>query len=161
MVLHNFRQRDQTLLKNVGVRDRNVANVATGKRGSLRRVLRIDLIRRRRDLYLLVNLVLVIQDQGKFVCPGVEADHLAGKHEEAFLANFRFVVPGGKIMEGEMPSSVRLRSIRVPSGILQLDLRCSHRDSIFIQDHTHAIGGIRCLHTHTHKHTVTHQYRSA
>src|SRR5438445_12039469 len=160
MVLHNLRQGDQTLLKNMGIRHRNVANVPRGKRGSLRRVLRIDLIRGRRDLYLLVNLVLVIQDQGELVGPGVEGDHLAGKHEEAFLANFRVVVPGGKIVESEMPCSVRLRSIGVPSGILKLDLCCSDRDGIFVQHRTRAIGGVRRLHSPRSKNGGRKQYRS-
>src|SRR5215475_7959668 len=46
MVTNDFRQGDEALRKNVGVGDRNIANVAGCERGTLCGVLRVDLVRR-------------------------------------------------------------------------------------------------------------------
>ena len=63
VVLDDLRHRNQALVKDMRVGNRDVANVPRGKRGPLRRVLRIDLVGGRGDLHLFADFLLVIQNQ--------------------------------------------------------------------------------------------------
>ena len=106
VVLHDLRQSDETLLEHVRAGDGNVANVARGERGTLGGVLRIDLIRGSSDLYLLVELLSVVLGEGELVEARVKVERFAGEEEEARLANFGLIVPGGKIAQREAPGAI-------------------------------------------------------
>ena len=95
-----------SMLKHVRAGDGNVANVARGERGTLGGVLRIDLIRGSSDLYLLVELLSVVQCEGELVEARVKVERFAGEEEEARLANFGLIVPGGKIAQREAPGAI-------------------------------------------------------
>src|SRR2546425_8859089 len=109
MVAHDFGQGHQALRKNVRVGHWDVADAARGKRGPLRRVLSIDLIRRRRDLHLLVKLLSVVQGQGEFVGSGAHSERLPGEQEKTYLANFYRVVSGRRSEERRVGKECRSR----------------------------------------------------
>src|SRR5580693_2066857 len=112
VILNNFRQRNQALLQAMGAQDGNIANVLCRERGTLGRILDVDLIRRSDNLHLLVELLGVVKSEDDVVEPGMEGNLLAREKKEAFLANLRFVVAGRKVAESETPGSIGLGSMR-------------------------------------------------
>ncbi len=87
-------------------------------------------------MHLLANLLLVIQDQRQLVVSRVQADRLPCKHKETLLANFRFVIAGREIMQGETPGRVGFHPIGAPSGIFEPYLRGCNWDPILVQNDT-------------------------
>src|SRR5215813_8767786 len=101
IVPHNLRQSYQAVLKDMAVGHRNIPNLLRGESRALRSILGINLVRRRGDLHLFANLLLVIQNQGEVVTSRVEGDRLTRKHEKTLLPGFRFVLTGRKIVDGK------------------------------------------------------------
>src|SRR5260370_38620489 len=153
VVLHNLRQSDQTLLKDMSVGHLDVTNVLRRERGSLGGVLGIDLVRRRRDLHLLVQLLRVVHCEIDFVRPGVESELLARKEEEALLANFHLVTFGGKIANSEAPCAVGFRFVGFSAAILKSYLRGPNRHPILVHHGSRALSRIRCPNPRESKNT--------
>src|ERR1700681_1830215 len=125
------------------VRNGNVADFTRRNRFALRRVLRVDLIRLRSHLDLLVQFVGVPQGQGNFVGAGAQRERFPRQHKETLFTRFHFVVAGRKIAQREASRAIGLRAKVSPFAALQRDLRGRQRRPIFIEDHANAIGGIR------------------
>ncbi len=109
-------------------------------------------------MYFFANLLFVIQHQREFVVSSVQSNRLAGQHEKTFLACFRLVVSGRKIMEGEAPGRVGFRPVGAPGGIFELYLRSCDRNAILIQNHARAICGIRRPSLRGRKQAARNQY---
>src|SRR5712692_814816 len=133
MVAHDFGQGHQALRKNVRVGHWDVADAARGKRGPLRRVLSIDLIRRRRDLHLFVKLLSVVQGQGEFVGSGAHSERLPGEQEKTCLANFYLVVSGGKTSKHETPRAIGFGAEHLAAAVFKLYLRRPDGNAVFVE----------------------------
>ena len=120
IVLGDLRQGGEALREDMRVGHGNVANVASGKSVALGGILWIDLIGRGSDLYLLVNFLFVVQGEIEFVVARLQSESAAGDHKEAFLADFHFVIAGGKISQGKAAGAVGFGSIDVARAIFQL-----------------------------------------
>src|SRR5713226_3809412 len=151
MVLHDLWQSDQTLPEDMRARHRNVSDVLRRECRTLGRILGIDLIRRRHDLHLFVQLLRVVQCEGGFVGPGVEGERFAREKEEALLANFYFVVSGRKIAEREASRAVCFRAVRFSTAMFKLYLGGTDRDAILVHHDTRALGRIHCEGTRRRK----------
>ena len=97
IVLGDFGESDEALREDVRAGHGDVSNVAGGERVALGGILRIDLIGASGDLDLLVNFFGVVYGESEFVGAGLKGESAAGDDEEAFLADFQFVIAGGKI----------------------------------------------------------------
>lgn len=143
IVLRDFRKSDETFREDVRAGDGNIENVASGERGALRGVLRIDLIGGRGDLDLLMNFFFVIQDERKIVEAGFERERAAADDKETGFANFELVLAGRKIAEGEAAGTIGLGTEDRARRVFEADLGGGDGDIVFVDDKAGARGGVR------------------
>jgi hypothetical protein len=138
----------------------NVANVPFSERRTLFRVLGIDLIRGRRDLHLLVQLLRVVQREREFVQPRVEAERMAREKEEATLSHFHLIVSNRKATESEAPCFVRFRLVHPSAATFKLYLGGFDWHAILVQNNARAIGRIVCVDSRRSENAERSQSRS-
>lgn len=143
IVLGDFGQSGEALREDVRAGDGNVPDVAGSECVALGGVLRIDLIGGGGDLDLLVNLFRVVQSQRDFVEAGLKSESAANDHEEAFLADFEFVIAWREISKSEAAGSVGFCSVDVSSAVFQFQLSSADGDTVFIQHKAGTAGQIR------------------
>src|SRR2546423_1563883 len=113
--------------------DRYVANVARGDRGSLRGVLRINLVCRGGYLHLFVDFLRMVQPKGHIVHAGMERQRLARQKEKSFGVYLDFVVTRCKISEDKAPGLIGVYAANDPAGTFQFDSGRGHWNSVLVQ----------------------------
>ena len=134
IIFGDFGKGDEALGKNVGIGGGEFENVAGGERVALSGVLRIDLIGGSSDLDLLVKFFGVIQREMDFVAAGLKSYGATGDFEEAFLADFQFVIACGDITKIEAAGGVGFGAVDVGVDAFKLYLGGSNGDIVFVDD---------------------------
>ena len=134
IIASDFRQSGEALREDVRAGDGNITNVVSSESISLSGVLWIDLIGGSGDLDTLVKFFGVVQGEREIVRAGLKREGAAGNDEEAFLADFKFVIASGKISESEAAGAVGFGSVDAAGGVFEFDLCGGDGHVVFIEE---------------------------
>ena len=76
----------------------------------------------------------MVQGEREIVRAGLKRESAAGNDEEAFLADFEFVIASGKISESEAAGAVGFGSVDAAGGVFEFDLSGGDGHVVFIEE---------------------------